>query len=110
MTAFPILAAYTVVHGKGDEPLVVYLDSLFLLNLGLDELLLFTAAKLGGVRRRHGRIFLAAVLGALYAVILFCQRQSYAAHPLARAAVAVGMVFLAVGRRQQPWRVRARVR
>ncbi len=87
--------------------MVIYLDSLFLLNLGLDELLLFTAAKLGGVRRRHGRIFLAAVLGALYAAILFCQGQSYAAHPLVRAAVAVGMVLLAVGWREQPWRVLA---
>lgn len=85
--------------------MVVYLDSLFLLNLGLDELLLLTAAKLGGARRRHGRVLLAAALGALYAAILFCQRQSYAAHPLVRVAVAVGMVFLAVGRHQQPWRV-----
>ncbi|MCD8335055.1 MAG: sigma-E processing peptidase SpoIIGA [Clostridiales bacterium] len=72
--------------------MVVYLDSLFLLNLGLDELLLLTAAKLGGARRRHGRVLLASALGALYAAILFCQRQSYAAPPLWRVAVGVGMV------------------
>lgn len=81
---------------------VVYLDSLFLLNLGLDGLLLSAAAKLGGARQKRWRILLAAALGALYTAMVFCISQPYAGHLLVRLGVAAGMVLLAVGMNQRP--------
>lgn len=84
---------------------VVYLDSLFLLNLGLDGVLLAAAQKLGGVERAYGRTLLAAACGALYTAMVFCVRQPYAAHPVTRIAVAAGMVLLAVGGKKRAARV-----
>lgn len=84
---------------------VVYLDSLFLLNWGVDSVLLTAAAKLGGASRRHWRILFAAALGALYTVIVFCLPCPYASHPLWKGVAAAGMVLLAVGREQRPLRV-----
>lgn len=94
------------MHGKGDEELtVVYLDSLFLMNLGLDGLLLAAAQRLGGIHGQLWRTILAAAVGALYTAAVFCLRWSILTHPLVKVTVAVGMVLIASGIRGRPLRV-----
>lgn len=48
---------------------IIYIDRLFFLNLGLDYLLVLCTARLCGIKLRRMRYALAAVLGAVYAVI-----------------------------------------
>ncbi len=48
---------------------IIYIDRLFFLNLGLDYLLVLCSARLCGIRLRRLRYALAAVLGAVYAVM-----------------------------------------
>jgi len=50
---------------------VVYVDLLFLENLAVDYLILFTAAYIAGERVPRLRLLLAALLGAAYAVALY---------------------------------------
>ncbi len=76
---------------------VVYLDSLFLLNLGLDGMLLSAARKLSRSGGSRLRTLLAAVLGAAYAGAVFCLPSPALTHPLTRLGVAVVMAWLAAG-------------
>lgn len=48
---------------------IIYIDRLFFLNLGLDYLLVLCSARLCGIKLRRPRYALAAMLGALYAVL-----------------------------------------
>ena len=50
---------------------VVYVDTLFLLNLLVDYFLLRLTASVGGVYPKFSRMFLGAMVGAILAVILF---------------------------------------
>ena len=49
---------------------VVYVDTLFFLNLAVDYLLLLLTARLSGVYRSRRRLALGAAVGALRAVAL----------------------------------------
>lgn len=51
--------------------MVVYIDSVFFLNLLANYLLLLSTARLSGLSLRRGRLFAAAALGAAYAVAVF---------------------------------------
>ena len=48
---------------------IIYIDRLFFLNLGLDYLLVLCSARLCGIKLRRQRYALAAVPGAVYAVL-----------------------------------------
>lgn len=84
---------------------VVYLDSLFLMNLGLDSLLLASAQRLGGVRGQLWRTLTAASFGAAYTAAVFCLRWAWLTHPVVKCAAAVVMVLMASGRERRPLRV-----
>lgn len=57
--------------GVGDEMRVVYVDTLFFLNLAVDYLLLLLTARLSGVYRRRVHLALGAAVGAALAVVLY---------------------------------------
>ena len=76
---------------------VIYIDTLFLLNLVVDYLLLLASARLAGKIIRRGRIALAALLGAGYAAAIFMPGLGFLAHPLCKLGAAVIMALTAFG-------------
>lgn len=50
---------------------VIYIDSLFFLNLAIDYILLLTAAQVCGARLKRLRYLAAALVGAIYAVLIY---------------------------------------
>lgn len=77
--------------------MVIYVDTLFLLNALVDYLLLLGAARLAGEPLRRWRFGAGAVLGGLYAVALFLPGMTFLSHPLCRAASVVLMLLAAYG-------------
>lgn len=84
---------------------VVYIDSLFLLNLLLDYLVLLITGKLSGEPIRRGRLALGALLGAVYAAALIWPGWGFLAHPLVRLGVGVLMTMTAYGATRRLLRV-----
>lgn len=84
---------------------VIYLDTLFLLNLWLDGLLLTASRRLAGLAPRWRRTIPAAALGGLYASAVFCLPWEWLTAFPARLMAAFGMVWLAVGREKESRRV-----
>jgi stage II sporulation protein GA (sporulation sigma-E factor processing peptidase) len=76
---------------------VVYIDSLFLLNLVVNYLLLLSAARLAGEIICRPRLGLGAGLGALYAALVFFPGMGFLLHPLCKLGVAVIMLLCAFG-------------
>lgn len=82
---------------------VLYIDSLFWLELTADTLLLWASGKLCAARRRIGRLCLAGAFGALYAVLtVFCLP---AASLPGKAAALMGMLLIAYGSERRLWRL-----
>ena len=77
--------------------MVIYVDTLFLLNALVDYLLLLGAARLAGDPLRRLRFGAGAVLGGLYAVALFLPGFAFLSHPLCRMASGVLMLLTAYG-------------
>ena len=83
---------------------IIYIDSLFLLNLTIDYLILLAAGRIAALPLIRPRILLAAVIGSGYAVACALWPDSvfpFAAVKLLSAAV---MVLIAYGFRQKPLR------
>lgn len=76
---------------------VVYIDSLFLLNLIVNYLLLLATAKLAGEILHRWRLGLGAALGALYAAAVFFPGMGFLLHPLCKLASAVLMLLVGFG-------------
>lgn len=76
---------------------VVYIDSLFLLNLIVDYLLLLGAARLSGAVLCRPRMALGAVLGAAYACAVFLPGLGFLTHPAVELSAAGAMALLAFG-------------
>lgn len=76
---------------------VIYVDSLFLLNMIIDYLLLLAAGRLAGETLRRRQYFLAGLLGGLYAVLIFVPQFEFLNHPLCRGACGLLMVLIAYG-------------
>lgn len=76
---------------------VVYIDSLFLLNLVVNYLLLLSSARLSGDLIHRPRLALGAALGALYAALVFFPGMGFLLHPLCKLSVAVLMLLCAFG-------------
>lgn len=76
---------------------VIYVDTLFLLNALVDYLLLLGAARLAGEPLWRLRFGAGAALGGLYAVALFLPGMGFLNHPLCRVAAGVLMVLAAYG-------------
>lgn len=79
--------------GGGTMP-VVYIDVLFLVNMMIDGMLLWCSTKIAGVRTRWWRIFIAAVIGGVYAVCVFFPKLSALYLLAAKVAVSVIMVCI----------------
>lgn len=82
---------------------VLYIDSLFFLEAAADALLLWSAGKLCGARRRWWRLLAAALLGAAYAVLAALWRP--AAGWACRAAALAAMLLAAYGGERRLWRL-----
>lgn len=74
---------------------VVYIDSLFLLNLVVNYLLLLSAARLSGEIIRRFRLALGAALGGGYAAAVFFPGMGFLLHPLCKLGAAVLMLLCA---------------
>ena len=85
-----------IIFSKGENILsVVYVDILIVLNLTIDYLVLFGTARLAGARFERMKGFFAAIIGAVYSLIIFADvsRIFFAATKLAVSAVMVLVVF-----------------
>ena len=76
---------------------VVYVDSLFLINLVTNYILLLVTAKICAVKTARLRLFGAAVLGAAYAVAAVLPLTSFLMSPFVKIAVGILMVLAAFG-------------
>lgn len=86
---------------------VVYVDTLFLLNLTVDYLLLRLSARICGQSVPTLRLVLAAVLGGGYALCAFLPGGSFLTQPLVKIAAGVGMALTAFGGRKRLLRLTA---
>ena len=76
---------------------MIYIDELFLLSLLVDYLLCLLTARFCGVLLRRRRYFLAALLGALYAVAVFLPGLQWMARPAVSLCMAALMGLIAFG-------------
>lgn len=83
---------------------IIYIDSLFFLNLAADYLLLLAAAGIAGVRLLRGRYLLAALLGAVYSVAVYLPGCGFLAAVYWRIAAGLGMGLIAFGGERRPLR------
>lgn len=74
---------------------VVYIDSVFLLNLIINYLLLLVAAKIAGVGARRLRVLCGALIGALYAAAVWLPGLESVGSLWGKVAAAVLMVLAA---------------
>lgn len=83
---------------------IVYVDLSFCLDLLADYLLCLAAGRSCGLYLKRGRYLLAAVLGAVYSLLV----QILGPGPLvslpAKAAVWLAMAWIAFGSEERPWR------
>lgn len=76
---------------------VIYVDSLFILNLIIDYLLCLSAARVCGVYLRRWRYLLASVLGAAYSVAVFLPGCAFLQSPAIKLAAGILMGLVAYG-------------
>lgn len=84
------------VRRKGGENMpIVYIDVLFLINMGIDAMVLWCSTKIAGVRTRLWRVAVASAVGGIYAVCIFFPKLSALSLLAAKTAVSVMMVCIA---------------
>ena len=88
---------------------VVYVDSLFLINIIIDYILLLVTAKICGALVPRLRLFAGAVLGAGYAVAAVLPVTDFLAGPLVKVVVGILMVLAAFGGQARPAAADARL-
>jgi stage II sporulation protein GA (sporulation sigma-E factor processing peptidase) len=76
---------------------VVYVDSLFFINLVINYILLLVAAKVCAVKTPRLRLLAGAVLGALYSVAAVLPLPAFVIGPVIKLAVGILMVLAAFG-------------
>lgn len=77
--------------------MVVYVDTLFLINLVINYILLLVTAKLCAAATPRLRLLGGAALGALYAVAVVLPYWAFLPLPIIKAAVGVLMVLISFG-------------
>lgn len=85
--------------------MVVYWDTLVLLNLVLDYLLLLLTGRVAGAALCRWRILLGSLLGALYAGSIFWPGWPFLSHGLVRLCCGVMMVLIAYGHQRRLWKL-----
>ena len=83
---------------------VIYIDSLFFLNLGVDYLLCLASARICGLYLRRRRYVLAALLGAAYSVAVYLPGLRFLASWPGKLAAAALMSLVAYGCEKRPMR------
>lgn len=83
---------------------VIYIDSLFFLNLGVDYLLCLAAARICGLYLKRLRYFLASLLGAGYSVAVLLPGLGFLAAWPGKLGAALLMSFIAYGSEKSPLR------
>ena len=78
-------------------PTTVYIDAVLLLNFGVNFLLLYAAGRLGAAAIRPWRLALGALLGAIYAVLVYLPGLDFLRFFLFKLLFAAGMLGLAFG-------------
>ena len=76
---------------------VVYVDTLFLLNLTIDYLLLRLSARICGQYVPTLRLALGALMGAVYALCAFLPQGHFLTYPPVKVAVGVALALTAFG-------------
>ena len=76
---------------------VIYLDSLFGLNLLIDYCLVLASARVCGVVLRRWRYALAALIGALYAALMVLPGCGWLANGVMKLALGAAMALIAFG-------------
>lgn len=76
---------------------VIYLDSLFGLNLLIDYCLVLVSARVCGVVLRRWRYALAALIGALYAALMVLLGFGWLANGMMKLALGAAMALIAFG-------------
>ena len=77
---------------------VIYVDSLFFLNLCIDYLLCLVSARVCGLCLKRRRYLLAALIGACYSVAVFLPGMDFLSSPLCKLFAALLMGLAAFGR------------
>jgi len=77
--------------------MTVYVDLVFLTNLAVDGTVLLTTAKIRRKRPSRTRLFAAALLGALYAAVMFWVHIPYFYSFGAKVFISLAMVLLSFG-------------
>lgn len=83
---------------------VIYVDSLFVLNLIIDYLLCLCSARVCGAYLRRGRYLLAALFGAAYSVAVYLPGCGFLQSPAIKLAAGVVMGLIAFGCEKAPGR------
>jgi len=76
---------------------IIYIDSLMLLNLTIDYLLLLLSARVCGLMLRRGRYFLAAAVGAAYSAGVLLPGMAFLTLPACKLALGGLMALIAFG-------------
>lgn len=92
--------AFSVCYTRGMR--VIYIDSLFFLNLLADYLLLLTAARLSAIALKRPRYLIAALFGAVYAVMSVVEGFYFLGGAVFRLAAAAVMGLIAYGEEAHP--------
>ena len=106
-TCFLCFLVYTLSTGKGVPPLTVYIDAVALLNFLVNFLLLYATGKLGASAVRKRRLALGALLGAVYAVLVYLPGLSFLRLFPFKLLCAAGMLVLSFGFRRSTFRLGA---
>ena len=86
---------------------VLYLDSLFGLNLLIDYCILLASARVCGVVLRRGRYALGALLGAVYAATMVLPGFAWLGNTAVKLCLGMAMGLIAFGGEQRLWRCTA---
>ncbi len=86
---------------------IIYIDSLFFINLLTDYLLCLCTARICGLCLKRLRYFSAAILGALYSVLVFLPGLGFLSSPLMKLCAGVSMALIAYAGEEKPFRCAA---
>lgn len=83
----------------------IYIDSLFLINLAVNYLILLATGKLGGVTLKRLRLGFGAVIGGIYAVLTVLPQTAFMTSAAMKLVSAVFMLLAAFGREKHFLRI-----
>ena len=86
---------------------IIYIDSLFFINLVTDYLLCLCSARICGLRLRRLRYLAAALIGAGYSVAVFLPGMGFLSQPAAKLAAGIAVALAAFAGERRPLRCTA---